>query len=72
MDNIYIYIVRLPAGINESVEPCLDGYTIYIEETLSQEAKLRSYNHAMDHIRYGDCFDDLLSVSQKEFRAHGL
>lgn len=72
MDNIYIYLVRLPAGINESVEPCLDGYTIYIEETLSPEAKLRSYNHAMEHIKNGDFWNETMTASQMEMRAHGL
>ena len=71
-ERIFIYFVRLPEGFNESVEPCFDGYTVYIEETLSDEAKIRAYDHAMRHIDYGDFFDDLLTTSQKEFRAHNL
>ena len=43
IERIFIYFVRLPKGFNESVEPCNDGYTIYIEETLSDEAKRRPY-----------------------------
>ena len=70
MDNIYIYLVRLPAGINEAVEPCADGYTIYIEETLSPEAMIRAYQHAMRHIENGDCYNDTMTASEKEMRAH--
>jgi len=70
MDRIFIYLVRLPAGINESVEPCADGYTIYIEETLSQEAMIRAYEHAMEHIKNGDCYNDTMTASEKEMRAH--
>lgn len=70
MDNIYIYLVKMPPGMNESVEPCLDGYTIYLNQDLMGEDLIRAYDHAMYHINNGDCWNDTMTASEKEMRAH--
>ena len=51
----YVYFVKFPEGIKEAVMPCAEGYTIYIDERLSDEMRLRVYQHALEHIRRGDC-----------------
>ena len=51
MDEIFVYYVSLPDGINEMITPCLEGYTIYIDEKLDDFSKMKSYLHAIDHIR---------------------
>lgn len=54
MDNIFTYFVKLPEGIDEVVMPCLDGYTIYIDESLCGEQRIKAYNHALHHINNHD------------------
>lgn len=54
MADTFVYIVPLPPGVNEMVTPCLDGFTIYINETLSPEQRDKAYHHALDHIRKND------------------
>lgn len=71
MDNgIYTYLVRLPGNdINEIVLPCMDGYTIYIDERLTREQQLKAYCHAMRHIKNADF--EKTDVSKIEKEAHG-
>ena len=54
MDSIFLYFVKLPDGIDEVVMPCLDGYTVYIDENLSEQRQLKAYAHAVHHIRNND------------------
>ena len=54
MDNIYVYLVKLPEGIDEVVMPCIDGYTVYIDPSLSHLQQLKAYQHAMAHIMRHD------------------
>lgn len=54
MDDIYVYFVELPDGVNEAVLECLDGYTIYIDPRQSKAGVIRSYQHACNHIREKD------------------
>lgn len=68
MDNIYTYFVRLPEGINEVVMPCLDGYTVYIDSSLSDERKIKAYNHALLHIVNRDF--EKADVQEIEATAH--
>lgn len=70
-DDIFIYLIKMPPGIREAVTPCLDGYTIYLDERLTREELIKEYDHAMEHINNGDFFNDTMSVSEKEMRAHG-
>ena len=54
MDSIFLYFVKLPDGIDEVVMPCFEGYTVYIDENLSEQKQLKAYAHAMHHIRNHD------------------
>ena len=55
MDDIYVYIIRLPKGISEMVMPCADGgYTVYINSRLSQHGKNKAFLHALRHIENND------------------
>lgn len=54
MDEIYVYCISLPEGINELVAPCFGGFTIYISDRLDREHRIRAYRHALRHIKNGD------------------
>ena len=56
MVNIYIYRVPLPNGVKEMVMPDVDddGFTMYINEKLSDENALKAYQHALKHIENND------------------
>ena len=68
MDDIFVYCIPLPEGINELVSPGADGYTIYISDRLDQEHRIRAYYHALRHIRKRD--HDKSSVQLIEMHAH--
>ena len=69
MDDVFIYYLDLPRGINEMVTPCLDGYTIYIDARLDDEGRKKAYRHAMWHIINGD-FDEEGNIQEIEYKAH--
>ena len=54
MDDVYTYLVRLPDQIEEMVVPCLDGYTVYIDQNLTPERRISAFRHALRHIVQGD------------------
>ena len=54
MVDTFIYYVKLPAHLNEFVVPCVGGYTIYINESLSDDDRIKAYAHAMKHIEEKD------------------
>lgn len=54
MDNVYVRLVDLPPRVNEMVVPCLDGYSIYIDANLTEEAQRSAYYHAIRHITHND------------------
>ena len=71
MDDIYVYVVNLPPGINEMVTPCGDGnYTVYLSAKLSSIGQQRAYEHALHHIQNHDF--QKADVQQIESEAHGL
>lgn len=74
MDDVYVYLINgLPAGVNELVTPCADGYTVYIDASLDDQHRLDAYNHALEHIRAGDFnADTVRTVQSMEANAHGL
>lgn len=48
--DVYVYEVQLPRGVREMVTPDEDdGYTIYIDRRLSDQARMRAYLHALRH-----------------------
>ena len=67
-EEIYVYIVSLPEGINEMVTPSGTGYTIYIEEKLDREHQEKAYAHALEHIQRND-FSEGGDVQQIESEA---
>ena len=71
MNDIYVYTVPLPHGISEMVASCVGGFTIYLSRDLSDEDKIKAYNHAVNHIRLGHfdmtCDKD---IQQMEIEAH--
>ena len=69
-DDIYVYLTELPGCINEMVTPCAGGYTIYIDERLSDQGRIEAYMHAIGHIQRND-FDSGCSASSIERTAHG-
>lgn len=66
---IYLYRIKMNCGINEVVLPCIDGYTVYIDESLDDIHALRAYQHALIHIYHGDC-DTIRDVNRVEYEAH--
>ena len=54
MDNVFVYYVPLPEGVDEAVLPCFDGYTIYIDSRQSSSGMERAYKHALEHIVNND------------------
>ena len=68
MDEIYIYTVPLPAGCNEAVLPCSDGYTIYINDGLDHAGRIKALKHALKHIGNRDF--DKCDVQRIEDEAH--
>jgi len=71
MDDIYVYVVNLPPGINEMVTPCADGdFTVYLSAKLSSIGQQRAYEHALRHIQNHDF--QKTDVQQIESEAHGL
>lgn len=67
-NKIYTYYVSLPEGVNEAVMSCIDGYTIYIDETLDEEQRKKAFVHAMGHIANNDFDKD--DVQDIETEAH--
>lgn len=68
MGDVFVYLVDLPAGVREMVCPCADGWTIYIDEKLSDEGQRDAYHHALFHIINGDF--EKADVQQIEAAAH--
>lgn len=68
--DIYVYCVHLPAGVKEMVTPCLDGYTVYINDVLDRSAQVEAYRHAVRHIMNNDF--EKQSVQRIEAYAHRL
>lgn len=70
MDNIYTYVTSLPNGLNEMILPCLDGYTVYIDDRLSDLGRMEAYQHAIEHILNRDW--EKQNVQEIEIDAHYL
>lgn len=70
MGDVFVYLVDLPIGLREMVTPCADGYTIYIDEKLSEGEQRDAYHHALWHIVNGDF--DRLDVQSIERVAHAV
>ena len=72
MDDLFIYMIELPNGVNEFVTPCIGGYTVYINENLTYEDRIKAFQHALYHIEHND-FDktDVQSIESDAHRKAG-
>lgn len=68
MDDVYVYCIPLPEGINELVSPGADGFTVYISDRLDRDHRIKAYRHALRHIKDGDF--DKTSAELVELHAH--
>ncbi len=68
IEDVFVYLVDLPDGINEMVTPCRDGHTIYIDARLDLAHRQKAYEHAMWHIEHNDF--QKADVQQIEAVAH--
>jgi hypothetical protein len=70
MDDVFVYILDMDPLIREQVVANNDGtYSVFINDYLSQEQRLKAYNHALRHIKNGD-FDRNRDVDNIEYEAH--
>ena len=69
MDNIYTYVVTLPDNIREMVTPCADGYTVYLSDRLDSVQMLKSFRHALNHIKNRD-FETEKDITEMETKAN--
>lgn len=70
MDDVFVHILCMDPLIKEQVVANTDGtYSIFINDYLSQEQRLKAYNHAIQHIKNGD-FDRKVDVDKIEYQAH--
>lgn len=72
MDGIFVYIIAMDPLVKEQVVANSDGtFSIFINDYLSPEWKIKAYNHAISHIKNGD-FDKKADVDAIECEAHGV
>ena len=69
LSEIFIYQVALPGNVHEAVTPCADGYTVYINQNLTYEQKVKAFAHALLHIQNRD-FEKSDDVQTIEAQAH--
>ena len=70
-DNIRTYVIPMPPRVRSYVVRKDGWYTICINETLCNKARLRAYKHEIDHILRGD-FDSDTPTGLIEIRAHEM
>lgn len=69
MDNIRTILCDLPLNIGGYTIRKDDFYTIVLNQNLSYDRNMESYQHEIDHIAKGD-FDSGIDVGILEFFAH--
>lgn len=70
MDNVYVYLTKLPPRVAEFVAVGPDGYSVYIDSDLTDEARLAAYKHALRHIERDDFSGE--DVQKIEKAAHDV
>lgn len=66
-----VVLLCFPDGVDECVHPNEDGtHTVFLNENLTEDARVRAYIHALDHISREDFYreDDVQVI---EYIAHG-
>lgn len=67
----FVYMAPLPHDIREMMTPSAEGYTLYLNENLTQEQRIRAVEHAFRHVQNGD-FEKMNGIVQEiESHAHG-
>lgn len=63
-------VYQVPLSVREMITPNAedDGYTVYIDENLSDEERLAAYEHALRHIQGADF--EKPDVQEIEAKAH--
>jgi hypothetical protein len=70
MDDVFVYIIGMDPLVHEQVVANSDDtYSIFINDCLAPEQRLKAYNHALNHIINGD-FDGERDVDYIEHDAH--
>lgn len=70
IDDFFIYTVNMPGRIKAAVVPCAEGHTVYIDEKLSKEDRIKAYDHEVKkHIERNDFEKE--DVQAIEADAHG-
>ena len=58
-DECRVYMIQLPGDIKAIVRVDLDGFpSIYINDSLSPEARKRAFMHELRHLRRNDMYND--------------
>lgn len=69
MDRIgdyFVYCVPIPGKAKELITPCAEGFTVYVDDSLSPEERRKAFEHA---IRHENDFEKA-DVQQIELEAH--
>lgn len=69
LTNLRVYVLPLPPRIKSFVCERNDFITICINEYLSEEARVKAYEHEMYHLEHDDLHSDL-PTGLLEIRAH--
>lgn len=71
MEDINVQLIDMDVMIPEHVVKNHDGsYTVFINARFNQEHRLKSYTHALEHIKNGDFDRDYGDVQEIEAAAH--
>lgn len=55
-ENIAIYYMSLPAGVNGLTFPCGAGYAVVVEKSLNEDARRETVGHELQHILNGHLY----------------
>jgi hypothetical protein len=56
-NNIRVCLKRLPGCVRAFSMPNNDGYTVVVNDSLCQEARMKALNHELEHIMHNDHFN---------------
>ena len=67
--NAFIYPVDLKGQLRAFVQPCVEGYTVYVDINLSHDEQIKAALHEIGHIERNDFEKE--NVQEIEVEAHG-
>lgn len=53
-DDVFVYQIELVKNVYGITLPCVDGYTVYLNSLISENQKLKAYEHELRNIDNGD------------------